>query len=167
MSDAKLLANIDLTKRDLIMTDINRLSAKLPFLLTPNKNEKYKGLRLGEKAVIFFDKSAALADEHPAILSSSFSVSDLQTRIADWKALCELKLQLDTLCHAINFTMMTYHKQNMSDCLYFYKLAKSAADQNIAGARAIVDVLEKMLPRTGKKSKKINRKEKRIIGATP
>ncbi len=159
MSYTKLLANIDDAARNSMISKINQLHTDMPFLVLITKKEKSKGLRLGNKTGTFFEKSAMLSSSNVNILTPSFSLSEFVTRINDWKALKDIKTQINKMNDAVNCTAIAYEQQIMSECLYFYGLAQGAASQNIPGASAIVSELESMMPRKGKKVRTIEKRK--------
>jgi hypothetical protein len=163
MPYSHLLPNIAEATRDQLIAEVNQLRTAMDYLVLLNQSEKKKHLQLGNRAEPFFDRTVVLAESNPNILTNVVSVPNLRIRTNDHKSLKAIQSQINRLNDAVNCTVIALEQENMRDCLYIYKLAQGAAAQNVPGAVAIVQALESLLPRSGKKSMKKTDKNKRLI----
>jgi hypothetical protein len=151
MPYGKIQANLNEVTRDTIVAYINQLFVLMPFLVLITAKEKNKGLRLGKKTGVLFSRADSLVPNNLNIIPPTFSPSDMHSSIIDWQFLSDILVQLKRVLDAVACTQIALEQQTMKDCLYFYKLAQNAAKQNIPGAAELVEELEPLMPRSGKK----------------
>ncbi|MDR2407392.1 MAG: hypothetical protein LBE13_04675 [Bacteroidales bacterium] len=134
---------------------INRIiSLLLPYILPLTPEERHALVKMGNKSVSFVEKAFDYARHYPEFCPSYFDLSAFEIDVNDAIGLRVLNISARQLVDNIEDTSMVAGSEAFQAALIFYNAVKSAAAQNIPGAKEAYNDLKTRFPRT--KHKKEN-----------
>lgn len=146
---------ITFTEADYLLAqqDIINLMNKFPFAVNLTPKEKSSNLHLGPKTLMFVKKSLLFYTNKPLLHTGFLPLSEWQN---DWDTMQRLDMllaQVNILQEMLADTVMALRMENTTSALTFYKILKSAAQQNVPGTTDVLAELKVMLPGTFKNKK--------------
>ena len=144
--------SVNLVQADLdaVKTAIATINSKLPFLVTLDKSEKQSLVKLGSRSADFVADCSSAVATFPAILPASFDKNEYNKDTSLFKALSEIKLQLDSLCEKVNDTYTAVGSESMQASLEVYAYVQTAKDRT-PGLKNVADKLKERFKGQGRK----------------
>lgn len=133
--------------------DIINLINKFPFAVNLTPEEKSKGLHLGNKTLMFVQKSLLYYTDKPELHTGFLPVAEWQNDWDTMQRLEKLLAQVNVLQEILQDTVTALRMENTAAALTFYKILKSAAQQNVPGTTDVLAELKVMLPGNFQKKK--------------
>jgi len=137
-----------------VREDIIELKNKFPFAVNLTPKEKSRYLRLGNKTLMFMQKSLQCYTETPELQTGFLQVAAWRNDWETMQRLEKLLAQVNTVQEILQDTVTALRMENTTAALTFYNILKSAAQQNVPGTTEILAELKTMLPGNFKKKKK-------------
>jgi len=136
------------------LTKASELAALLkPYLLALTPTERQEMLKMGSKTLEFVEKAHGYAHTAPIIVPPFMRLDDFDADYADARGFWTLHNVVSQIEDGLNDTQMAAGGEAYQGALLIYKSAKTAADEDVPGAKSIHDDLKKSFPRTGRKKK--------------
>ena len=117
-----------------------------PFIISLTPEERRERLKLGDKTLAFAEKSFAYAQANPALVPSYLEMEMFSIDMKDATGLRTLEISIQQLATGISDTIMVAGGEAYNESLIFYNAVKQAAKQNIPGAKAVYEDLQKRFP---------------------
>lgn len=153
MSYQNVSAGIVQADMDAVKAAIATINSKMPFLVNLTAEERQGLFKLGAKSADFVSDASVAVASFPAILPPSFDKVEYGKDTALFKALTEIKIQLDSLCEKVNNTHMAVGSEAMVASLEVYAYVQTAAGRT-PGLQTVADKLrERFKSQTGRKAK--------------
>ena len=124
-----------------------------PYLFNLTPTQRKERLKLGDKSLAFAQKSYDYAQSNPAFVPSYLDMNMFSIDMEDTTGLRVLQITLAQLATGIDDTVMISGGEAYNASLVFYNAVKQAAKQNVPGAKAIYEELQKRFPSRPAKSK--------------
>src|SRR5687768_4322240 len=105
---------------DAVKAAIAVINSKLPFLVTLDSEEREALVRLGPKSADFVNASSAVMAAFPDIVPSSFNKAEYRKATALFRALSEIKTNLDSLSERVDSTYRTIGNEVLNTSLEIY-----------------------------------------------
>jgi len=138
------LISLNLTQEedDAIKQAIATLNTTLlPKLITLTKEERIGLPKMGDKTLAFTTKANEYAQQKEELVPPYISVGEFTTDLNATTSLREYAQQLTPLMEALDDSIMAAGSEAYQAALLFYSMIKTAAHNNIPGAKAIADEL--------------------------
>jgi GrpB-like predicted nucleotidyltransferase (UPF0157 family) len=118
-----------------------------PYLLplTPAKRQSLP--KMGDKTLSFVEKALNYAHHYPQLCPSYLKVGMFNVDMTDATGLRTVHISAKQLSDSIDDTVMTAGSEAYQAALVFYNAVKSAAAQNIPGAKEVYSDLKTRFPR--------------------
>jgi len=123
-----------------------------PFIINLTPEERHERLKLGDKTLAFVEKSHTYAQANPTLVPPYLDMDMFNIDMQDATGLRALEMSIQQLATGINDTVMVSGGEAYNQSLVFYNIVKQAAKQNIPGAKAIYEDLQKRF--SGRPAKK-------------
>ncbi len=148
----RVSAILSQTDYDAIMTAIDTINAKLPFLLNINQDDLQTVLRLGDKSRSFVEKAMEVATQNQGFLPRDFDVEEMRKDINLFESLFAVRQALMKLSENVDNTYTVVGSEAYLAALIVYNYAKSSA-VGTAGLDGTIDELGKRFARKAKTAK--------------
>ena len=126
---------------------INEVAAALaPYAMSLTAAQRQGMAKMGDKSLAFVSKAYELAGQNPALCPAYLDMSDFGIDFADAIKLLPLDNALVQLQQAIADTATVAGSEAYQAALAFYASAKTAADKNVSGAKAVYEELRERFP---------------------
>ena len=145
----RVSAVLSQTDYDAIMTAIDTINAKLPFLLNINQDDLQTVLRLGDKSRSFVEKAMEVATQNQGFLPRDFDVEEMRKDINLFESLFAVRQALMKLSENVDNTYTVVGSEAYLAALIVYNYAKSSA-VGTAGLDGAIDELGKRFARKTK-----------------
>lgn len=103
---------------------LTALSDALPFLIDLGDGERAAMLKFGEKNRSFVVKALAIAEAHPEVLPSSFSLPEFAADVALLEDLYPIRHRLETLFRKVDDSYFAAGSEAYAAALLVYQYAK-------------------------------------------
>jgi hypothetical protein len=132
-----------------LLNEANALFSEYALPLT--SDERQELFKMGDKSVSFVEKAFDYAKHYPQLCPSYLNMSDFDIDITDALGLRVLNISARQFADNIEDTAMVAGSEALQAALIFYNAAKTAADQNIPGAKEVYDDLKARFPSSKRK----------------
>ncbi|MDR1112158.1 MAG: hypothetical protein LBL18_00125 [Bacteroidales bacterium] len=139
-----------LTQVQNLIRQANTLLAPYAIALTPA--ERRSMAKMGEKTLSFVEKSHEFAAQNPNFVPPYLNMADFDIDFADAHNLWSVLLASQQLHENLDDTTMAAGSEAYQAALVFYNSVKTAARQDIPGAKAVYEELGKRFPGGKRKS---------------
>jgi hypothetical protein len=143
---------------DAVKTAIATINSKLPFLITLDGDERLALVKLGPKSADFVNDASAAVTAFPQILPASFDKVEYGKDTALFKALSDIKLQVDSLSEKVDNTYMAVGSEAMMASLEVYAYVQTAKDRT-PGLGSVADKLKERFKSSASRKKTKKSKE--------
>jgi hypothetical protein len=126
---------------DAVKDAIATISSKLPFLITLDGNEIKALFKLGPKSADFVQDASGAVASFPNILPPTFDKAEYGKDTALFRALSEIKMQLDSLSEKVDHTHLAVGSEAMLASLEVYAYVQTAADRT-PGLKSVAEKLQ-------------------------
>jgi hypothetical protein len=137
---------------DAVKAAIATINSKLPFLVTLASDEKQSLMKLGPRSADFVADCNATAGSFPSILPPSFDRNEYTKDTSLFKALSDIKLQLDSVHEKVTDTYTAVGSEAMQASLEVYAYVQTAKDRT-PGLKNVADKLKDRFKGQGKRKK--------------
>lgn len=137
---------------DAVKAAIATINSKLPFLITLDGAEIKALYKLGPKSADFVQDASGAVTSFPDILPPSFDKTEYEKDTALFKALSEIKMQLDSLSEKLNHTHLAVGSEAMAASLEVYAYVQTAADRT-PGLKSVAEKLKDRFKGQGNRKK--------------
>jgi hypothetical protein len=138
---------------DAVKAAIATINSKLPFLVKLDGDE-VKGLfKLGAKSADFVNDASTTVAAFPNILPATFDKVEYAKDTSLFKALGEIKFQMDSLCEKIDNTYVAVGSEAMIASLEVYAYVQTAKGRT-PGLESAAEKLKERFKGQGKRNKK-------------
>jgi hypothetical protein len=133
--------------KDLIEQAIAKIDEVIAMLkaylysLTPEDRQNI--LKMGDKSLAFVEKTDELAGINPQFVPPYVNLDDLKTDLVDAVNLRALSNRLQQLSREVDDTVMLAGSEAFTQALSIYSVVKQAARDNVPGAEAVFEELQK------------------------
>ena len=127
-----------------LLTQAAELLAPYTLALTPE--ERHDLLKMGDKTLAFVDKAHQLAQQNPTLYPPYLDMAEFDIDFADAHNLLQIRNLVSQINDAINDTVMVAGSEAYQAALVFYSATKTAAAQDIVGAKAVYEALKARFP---------------------
>ncbi|GET24474.1 hypothetical protein [Prolixibacter sp. NT017] len=138
------LISLNLTPEEdeAIKQAISTLNATLlPKLITLTKEERIELPKMGDKTLAFTTKANEYTAQNDTLVPPYFSVEEFTTDLNATTRLRGYEQQLAPLMQALDDSIMAAGSEAYQAALLFYSIIKTAAENNVPGAKVIADEL--------------------------
>jgi hypothetical protein len=140
------------------MAEVKRKIAEVAALLVPyiiplTVDERRHLPKMGDKTLSFVGKAHELALANPALCPQYLNVPEFGIDFEDAVSLVSLKNAVKQVYEGIDDTEMVAGSEAFQAALVFYNYVKSAAANDVYGAKAVYEELKTRFP--GKKKKSV------------
>lgn len=141
--------DVSLTPEDKadIMTAINTIRQKLPFLIDLSPTERQQLPKMSDKSEAFVTKALEVARQNPQILPRAFDVEEMERDVTLYQTLRPITLALTQLQELVDDTTLAAGSEAYTAALLVYQYAKVS---NFDGG--LDDVLDELGQRFARKS---------------
>jgi hypothetical protein len=148
MPDNRVSATISEPDLQAVLTAINTIRTKLPFLIDLSPEERRTLPRMGDKSRGFVSQALTIAEQNDDILPRSFDVGEMRKDMALLTALAPVRAALTQLSELVEDTHMAVGSEAYASALLIYQFARAA------GKGAALDgALDGMAQRFARKSR--------------
>ncbi len=151
MAENKISAVVTNEDHQLIMTSIQAVREKLPFLVDLSPEDRQKVLKLSDKSVGFVNQAAELATQNPDFLPRSFDIDEMKKDVDVYHQLQAYHQALTQVLELVDDTLMQVGSEAYSSALAVYHYAKTSRVP-VEGLDNAVDELGKLFARKTKKA---------------
>lgn len=123
----------------------------LPRLITLTKEERTELPKMGDKTLAFAIKANEYAGQNEILIPPYISVEEFTSDLNATSRLREYAQQLAPLMEALDDSIMAAGSEAYQAALLFYSMIKTAAENNVPGAKAIADDLSQRFSRGTRK----------------
>lgn len=113
----------------------------LPKLITLTKEERIELPKMGDKTLAFTTKANEYTAQNEALVPPYFSVEEFTTDLNATTQLRGYAQQLAPLMEALDDSTMAAGSEAYQAALLFYSIIKTAAENNVPGAKVIANEL--------------------------
>jgi hypothetical protein len=117
-----------------------------PYLLALTPSERQSLPKMGEKTLSFVEKAYDFAQQNSGLVPPYLGMTAFGVDFQDAHGLWTLLSSIRQLEEGIDDTEMAAGSEAYQSALVFYKSVKMAADQDIAGAKAVYEELRTRFP---------------------
>jgi len=150
MLDNKISHELQPVEVEEIITHINKISDRLPFLIDLTPEEKQLLPRLGDKTQKFVEKTYELARQQSDFLPRSFSVEEMGKDLKLNSQLYSILTALNLLIKKVEDTYIETGSEAYDSALIVYNAAKHSRVAN-----GLEELVEEIGQRFSKKRKKV------------
>lgn len=151
MAMNRVSATLSPADRDLVMSAITTIKAKLPFLIDSTVEERKALPKLGDKSRAFVSKALEIATQNPDFLPRSFDLEEMRRDVQLFEAMYPLLLSLTQLQELMDDTYTTVGSEAYAAALAVYSYAKGSGQG--AGLEAAVEELGQRFARKSRPQK--------------
>ncbi|MDR1505365.1 MAG: hypothetical protein LBT43_23205 [Prevotella sp.] len=134
-----------------LIDEANNLLAPYIYSLTPK--ERHEILKMGNRSVGFVKKVFDYARHYPQFCPSYLDLDAFEIDVKDATGLRVVNISAHQLADNIDDTSMIAGSEALQAALIFYSAVKTAAEQDIPGAKEIYNDLKAHFPRKKHKKK--------------
>jgi hypothetical protein len=127
-------------------------AALAPYLLPLTPEERHDLAKMGDKTLSFVEKAQDYAHKYPQFCPSYLDVAAFDTDMTDATGLRTVHISAKQLSDNIDDTVMVAGSEAYQSALTFYNAVKSAAVQDIPGAKEVYNDLKARFPRVKRKN---------------
>src|SRR5438876_464152 len=153
MSTNRISANLSQTDRDTIISAVETIRQKLPFLIELSPDERKTLPKFGDKSRTFVEKAFELAKQNPGFLPGNFDVDEMSRDLELFNGLSAILMGLNKLMEELEDTNRAAGSEAYVSALLIYNYAK-AGGMATAGLDTAADELGRRFVR---KVKAINK----------
>ena len=135
---------------DAVKAAIATINAKLPFLVTLDGQERKELFKLGPKSADFVSDASSAVASFPNILPPTFDKVEYGKDASLFKALADIKMQLDSLIEKVDNTTLAVGSEAMVASLEVYAYVQTAADRT-PGLKSVAEKLQVRFKGQGRK----------------
>jgi hypothetical protein len=129
------------------LSTINAALAVLaPYLLPLTPAERHDMPKMGDKTLSFVEKAQDYAHQYPSLCPSYLNVAEFDIDMTDATGLRKVHVTARQLSDNIDDTVMIAGSEAYQAALLFYNAVKTAAAQDILGAKEVYDDLKTRFP---------------------
>jgi hypothetical protein len=145
------LSNVTFTDQDIAdaLQILHAFTAKLPFLISMTVSERKKCMKLGDKSIGFVEKSINYAETNPGMVPPFVDVVAFKREFKLSRDIHDIMREVNPLLQNLEDTATKAGSEALATSIVFYNSVKAAAKQNVPGAKAIYDDLQKRFPGPG------------------
>jgi hypothetical protein len=147
MSEQKLSVTMTAAEVEAVMSAIQTIKQKMPFLLALTSEERRALPQPGDRGRAFIGKALEVATQNPAILPGFFSLDELRKDVELSQTLQPILLSLAQLQGMIEDTARVATSEAYSGALNVYSYAKASGSAAALGGT--VEELGKLFARPG------------------
>jgi hypothetical protein len=133
-----------------VITSIQQVEAKLPFLISLSQEERIHLTKMGPKSVDFVSDAAEAIKAFPSIMPPTFDKAEFTKDTELVKALVTIKMYADSLQQKVDDTLMEVGSEAMVRGLEVYAQVH-LQQENIPGLRSAFDKLKSRFAKTKRK----------------
>ncbi len=149
MQDNKISATLSDADRQAVMTAINTIREKLPFLTDLTPEERRTLPKMGDRGRVFVTQALELATQNPNILPGGFDAAEMRKDVELLDGLGPIMTALMQLGELAEDTYMAVGSEAYTSALLIYQYARAAG----RGA-ALDDALDGLARRFARKTTK-------------
>ena len=142
-------ATLPAADKDAIISAIQDINAKAPFLINLTKEERTELPKMGDKSRAFVQAALTLAEEDDSFLPRSFDVAEMRQDEDLYTALAQIATSLTILKEKLDDTMLLIGSDLYVAALEVYAAARRSG--NTQGLDQLVDALGQRFARKSKK----------------
>ena len=145
-SDNRISASITAADKTAVITAVDTIRSKLPFLLNLTAAERKELPKLGDKTLAFDEKCAGYMAAHPELVPGFVNSAELAKDRALRTDLNDISRALGTLLEGVDDTLMLASSEAYMADLSFYQSVRQAAQRGVVGADTIYSDLKQRFP---------------------
>lgn len=126
MQDSKISASLSETDRQAVMSAINTIRQKLPFLIDLTPEERHTLPKMGDRSRTFVSQALEVATQNADILPQSFDVAEMRKDVELIGALSPVMTALAQLQELVEDTFMAVGSDAYTSALMVYQFARSS-----------------------------------------
>lgn len=149
MQDNKISATLSDADRQAVMTAIDTIRQKLPFLTDLTPEDRRALPKMGDRGRVFVSQALELATQNPNILPGGFNTAEMRKDVELLAALDPILAALMQLGELVEDTYMAVSSEAYTSGLLIYQFARAAG----RGA-ALDDALDGLAQRFARKTAK-------------
>jgi hypothetical protein len=132
---------------DQINTEIAAIKTQVrPYAVALTPQERHSLLKMGDKSLAFVEKAHEYAHDNPQIVPSFLDMGEFDIDFSDAHGLWGITNSLRQLLELFEDTVMVAGSEAMRAALAVYENAKSAAKNDVPGAKAVAEELSARFP---------------------
>ena len=147
MNTKRVSATLSIADQDAVMTAIDTIRQKLPFLIDLTANERVAMAKLGDKSQGFVKKALEIAIQNPGMLPVSFDLEEMRKDAQLFESLSAIQFALDKLHNEVDDTAIQAGGE-----AYAAARAVYAATKNPFATPALRSATNELRKRFGRKS---------------
>lgn len=117
-----------------------------PYVITLTTDQRHSMLKRGDKSSAFVSKAFEYARQNPEFVPAFVDVAEFAIDVADSDNLIGIVSQAAQLLNNLDDTTMVAGSEAYYAALAYYNNVKLAVGQNVPGAKAICEELQKRFP---------------------
>lgn len=133
-----------------IISLIQQLTQKMPFLINLTPEERSNLPKMGDKSIPFVEKTLELAVTNPQLVPPFVNVEELRKDFSLAMDLRDILIMVKQLYEKLDDTTLAAGSEAYVSALSFYNSAKNASKMNVPGTDAVVNELSKRFVGQGK-----------------
>ena len=137
--------------REYILTRLNEITVRLPFLVNLTIDERRGLSKMGDKSVAFVMKAMDYAASNPEFVPPYLNVPELTKDANLANQLLTINNAIQVLAEKIDDTLMAVGSEAFSASRTFYNSVKNATKESVPGADAIASDLGERFTGQGRK----------------
>jgi hypothetical protein len=149
-ADNRVCAELSDATKAQILVKIQELRALLPFLLNLTLEERREPPKMGDKTVAFDQKCQSYMTARPELVPTFVNLPELAKDRTLRLQLADVFNELNSLCEAVDDTMMVVGSEILMSDLSFYQNVRQAAQRNVTGVDVIYEDLRQRFPGRGR-----------------
>jgi len=126
-----------------------------PYLLALTPKERQEIRKMGEKTLAFVEKSHEYAHTNPNLVPPFLQLDAFDADFADAHGIWTLHSKVSQITDGLYDTQMVAGSEAYQSALLLYKSVKSAAEQDIPGAKTVYEELKYCSPKPGRRKKRL------------
>jgi hypothetical protein len=126
MPDNRISATLSPADQQAVLTAIQTIREKLPFLIDLSPEDRHALPKMGDKTRGFVSQALALAEQNPDILPRSFDTEEMRKDVELLDALSPVFLALSQLNELIDDTLLEAGSEAYAAALNVYQYVRAA-----------------------------------------
>lgn len=126
MPENRVSATLSDTDQQAVMSAINTIRQKLPFLIDLTPEERHDLPKMGDKSRVFVEQALTVATQNEDILPRSFDVAEMQKDVELLAALATILTALTQLLELVEDTYLEVSSEAYTAALLVYQFARKA-----------------------------------------
>ena len=147
MSDKnRISAVLAAADKTAIITSVEAITAKLPFLVSLTPDERKQLPKIGEKTAGFDDKCRRYMEQNPTLVPGFVDMDEFTKDCTLLDQLKDVATKLDAVASNVDDSVLLVGSEVYNAELAFYQNVAQAAKRDVPGAQTIYDDLKSRFP---------------------